>query len=227
MILTLENVLSADQLQSCQTLLADAEWVDGRVTAGDQSGQAKNNLQLPEAAPLAQALGRLVSQALAIHPRFLSAALPLRLYPPLFNRYDVGMGFGAHIDNAIRTSPITGERYRTDLSCTLFLTPPEDYDGGELVIEGGDTPRRIKLAAGAMALYPSGAVHRVEPVTRGARWASFFWVQSMVQDPTRRAVLYDLDQAIIAARADLTDRHPAAIALVGVYHNLIRQWAEA
>jgi len=226
MILHIPRLLTAERVRHCNTVLGQAAWVDGRVTAGEQSGQAKNNLQVPEEAPEARALGDLVLKALAASPRFMSAALPLRVYPPLFNRYGEGMEFGAHIDNAIRTSPVTGGRYRTDLSCTLFLTEPDQYDGGELVIEGGHAPSRVKLAAGDMILYPASTVHRVESVTRGERWASFFWVQSMVEDPTRRGILYDLDQAIIGARGDLTDSHPAAVSLVGVYHNLIRLWAQ-
>ena len=156
----------------------------------------------------------------------MSAALPLKVFPPLFNRYGPGMGFGDHIDNAVRISPVTGARYRTDLSCTLFLAEPDEYDGGELVIEGGLSPERIKLPAGDAILYPATSVHRVEPVTRGERLAAFFWVQSMVADPARRALLHDLDRAIAAARADLGDTHSAAVALVGAYHNLIRMWAE-
>jgi PKHD-type hydroxylase len=224
MMLRIQNVLGADQVRHCREVLAKAAWVDGRVTAGDQSGLAKNNRQLPEDAPEAGALGDMVLKALAANPRFMSAALPLRVYPPLFNRYGEGMGFGAHIDNAIRISPVTGGRYRTDLSCTLFLTDPDQYDGGELVIEGGPEP--VKLPAGDMVLYPATTVHRVEPITRGERWAAFFWVQSMVADQGRRALLHDLDRSIIAARTDLGDDHAAAVSLVGVYHNLLRMWSK-
>jgi PKHD-type hydroxylase len=226
MMLHIRRVLTPDQVRRCREVLRDGDWVDGRVTAGDQSGLAKHNLQLPEDAPEAQALGEAVLKALAGNAQFMSAALPLKVYPPLFNRYSEGMGFGDHIDNAIRISPVTGARYRTDLSCTLFLSDPEDYDGGELLFEDGVCARPIKLPAGDMILYPATTVHRVSPVTLGERWASFFWVQSMVAEGGKRALLYDLDQAVIAARSDLGDDHPAAIAMVGVYHNLIRMWSQ-
>ena len=226
MLIHIPRVLTPDQVRQCREALAEAAWVDGRVTAGEQSGRAKHNLQLPEDAPEAKVLGEMVLKALAASDRFMSAALPLKVYPPLFNRYGEGMGFGDHIDNAIRISPVTGARYRTDLSCTLFLSDPADYDGGELMFEDGVAARSIKLPAGDMILYPANTVHRVAPITRGERWASFFWVQSMVEDPTRRGILYDLDQAIIGARSDLTDSHPAAVSLVGVYHNLVRLWAQ-
>ncbi|HEX4198175.1 MAG TPA: Fe2+-dependent dioxygenase [Caulobacteraceae bacterium] len=224
MILHIQNVLNPEQVRRCREVLAKAAWVDGRVTAGEQSGLAKTNLQVPEDAPEARALGDVVLKALAGDPQFMSAALPLRVYPPLFNRYGEGMGFGAHVDNAIRISPVTGGRYRTDLSCTLFLTDPDRYGGGELVIEGGAEP--VKLPAGDMILYPATSVHRVEPITRGERLASFFWVQSMVADPGRRALLHDLDRSISAARADLGDDHAAAVSLVGAYHNLLRMWSQ-
>jgi PKHD-type hydroxylase len=225
-MLHIPQVLTRDEVDHCVDVLRKAAWVDGRVTAGDQSGAAKRNLQISEDAAEAAALGDIVIKALARRPRFMSAALPLRVYPPLFNRYAEGMGFGDHIDNAVRISPVSGARYRTDLSCTLFLTDPDRYDGGELVIEGGVATGGVKLPAGDMVLYPATSVHRVEPVTRGERWASFFWVHSMVADQGQRDVLYDLDQAVIAARGDLGDDHPAAVAMVGVYHNLVRMWAQ-
>jgi PKHD-type hydroxylase len=226
MLLHIPRLLAPDQVAQCRETLAGAAWTDGRETAGAQSSLAKHNLQLPEDAPEATALGDLVLAALAANPAFMSAALPLKVFPPLFNRYAAGMGFGDHIDNAVRVSPVTGARYRTDLSCTLFLAEPDAYEGGELVIEGGLAPDRIKLPAGDAILYQATSVHRVEPVTRGERLAAFFWVQSMVADPARRALLHDLDRAIAAARADLGDTHAAAVALVGAYHNLIRMWAE-
>jgi PKHD-type hydroxylase len=226
MMLHIPRVLNGEQVRRCHEILRTTAWVDGRVTAGDQSGRTKHNLQVPEDSPEARAPGDIVIKALGDSPLFMSAALPLKVYPPLFNRYVPGMGFGAHIDNAIRISPVTGARYRTDLSCTLFLTDPEDYDGGELVIEDGYAPRSVKLPAGDMILYPATTIHRVNPISRGERWASFFWVQSMVEDGARRSVLHDLDQAIIAARRDLGDDHPAAVSLVGVYHNLIRMWSQ-
>ncbi|MGH6972310.1 MAG: Fe2+-dependent dioxygenase [Caulobacteraceae bacterium] len=206
--------------------LAEVPWLDGRVTAGDQSALAKRNLQAPEDHPVTARLGQAILEALAANPAFVSAALPRRVFPPLFNRYGPGMGFGDHIDNAIRASKTAGGRYRADLSCTLFLSDPDAYDGGELVIEDGLGGRRVKLPAGDAALYPAGTVHRVEPVTRGERFASFFWVQSMAANPAERALLHDLDRAIAGARADLGDAHPASVALVGAYHNLVRMWCE-
>jgi len=224
-MLHIPKLLTPEQVRHCRDVLGTAAWIDGRVTAGEQSGRAKHNLQVPEDAPEAKALGEVVLAALAGNPYFMSAALPLRVFPPLFNRYGEGMGFGAHIDNAIRVSPITGGRYRTDLSCTIFLTDPDRYGGGELVIEDGLSPRRVKLPAGDMILYPATAVHRVEPVTRGERLASFFWVQSMVADAGQRELLHGLDQAITSVRGDLGDENPAAVSLVGVYHNLVRRWS--
>jgi PKHD-type hydroxylase len=227
MLLRIPDLLSPDQVAYCRETLAGAAWADGRATAGAQSSLAKHNLQLPEDAPQANALGKLILAALAANATFMSAALPLKVFPPLFNRYGAGMGFGDHIDNAVRTSAATGARYRTDLSCTIFLSEPAEYDGGELAIEaGGLAPARVKLGAGDAILYPASTAHRVEPVARGERWAAFFWVQSMVADGGRRALLHELDGAIAAARADLGDAHAAAVSLVGVYHNLVRMWAE-
>ena len=224
-MLHIHNVLSAEQVSHFNQVLGQGQWVDGRVTSGGQAGRAKHNLQIAEDAAEAKALGEIILKALGANPHFMSAALPLRVYPPLFNRYAEGMTFGAHVDNAIRISPVTGGRYRTDLSCTLFLTDPDAYEGGELVIEDGFSPRRIKLPAGDLLLYPATSVHRVEPVTRGERWASFFWVQSMVERADRRQLLYELDQATMTARSGLGDDHPSAVSLVGVYHNLIRMWS--
>jgi PKHD-type hydroxylase len=224
-MLHIPNVLTPAQVARFRDVLAGAAWADGRETAGDQSRRAKNNLQLSERSPEATELGEAVLKALAANPTFVSAALPLKVFPPLFNRYRPGMAFGAHIDNAVRVSA-SGVRYRTDLSATLFLTEPDDYQGGELVIEDGYEPRRVKLPAGDLILYPASTVHRVEPVTAGERWASFFWVQSMVADDSQRALLHDLDRAIAAARGDLGDDHPASISLVGAYHNLVRMWCE-
>jgi PKHD-type hydroxylase len=225
-MLRIPAVLTPDEVRHCREVLAAAAWIDGGVTAGPQSARAKRNLQLSETCDEARALGDLVLRALAASPLFMSAALPLKVFPPLFNLYREGMGFGDHIDNAVRVSAATGGRYRTDQSCTLFLSEPQTYDGGELVVDDGLAPSRVKLAAGDMVLYPAGALHRVEPVTRGERWASFFWVQSMVADPSQRRLLHDLDQAIAAARQDLGDDHGAAIALTGAYHNLVRMWAQ-
>ena len=226
MILHIPQVLVREQVQACRTALEAADWVDGRVTAGEQSGLAKRNLQLAEDAPEARRLGELVLKALGANPLFMSAALPRKVYPPLFNRYRQGMGFGDHIDNAIRVSPVTGARYRTDLSATLFLSDPGEYDGGELTIEDGSAPRRVKLAAGDLALYAATTVHRVEPITRGERLACFFWVESMVGDEVQRALLHRLDRAIASIRTDVGDAHPGAIALTGAYHNLVRMWAQ-
>jgi PKHD-type hydroxylase len=225
-MLHLTGVLTPEQVAHCHAVLSAAEWVDGGVTAGEQSGRAKHNLQVPEDSPAARDLGDFVLKALAANPYFMSAALPLRVYPPLFNRYAGGMSFGLHIDNAVRHSPLTGVRYRTDLSCTLFLSDPDQYDGGELVVGDGYAPQRAKLPAGDMLLYSAGAVHHVEPVTRGERWASFFWVHSMVADAGQRSLLYDLDRAITLARGELGDDHSAAVALVAVYHNLVRAWSQ-
>jgi PKHD-type hydroxylase len=227
MILTLPQVLSAAEVADCRGRLDAAAWVDGKVTAGAQSARAKVNLQLSETAPEARALGDLILERLGRNPAFISAALPARVFPPLFNRYEVGMGFGDHIDNAIRFGGEHRQRYRTDLSCTLFLSEPEDYDGGELVISGPIGAQAFKLAAGDMVLYPASTVHRVSPVTRGARWASFFWIQSMIRADAQRDLLWELDQSIIDARARLGDDDETAIRLTGTYHNLLRIWAEA
>jgi PKHD-type hydroxylase len=225
MILHIPRVLTAEQVRHCRDVFGKSAWIDGRATAGDQTTHVKRNLQIAEDAAEARALGEMILEALAANAAFISAALPLRVYPPMFNRYGEGMGFGDHIDGAVRTSPVTGARYRTDLSCTLFLSDPDQYAGGELVVDGGLASTGVKLPAGDMILYPATTVHRVEPVTRGERWAAFFWVHSMAPDQTQRDLLYSLDQAIIAARADLGDVHPAAVSLVGVYHNLVRMWS--
>ncbi len=226
MMLVIPKVLSAAEVGHVRDVLSTAQWTDGAVTAGVQSARAKTNLQLPEEAGAAAVLGAMVLDALARNAAFMSAALPLRVYPPMFNRYEAGMGFADHIDNAVRQSRLTGMRYRTDLSCTLFLSDPDDYDGGELVVEGHEPQARVKLPAGDLLLYSASTVHRVETVTRGERWASFFWVQSMIRDPTRRTLLHDLDRAIVSARAELGDTHPASVSLTGAYHNLIRMWAQ-
>ncbi|HTX49699.1 MAG TPA: Fe2+-dependent dioxygenase [Caulobacteraceae bacterium] len=219
-------VLSAAELARGRAVLAAATWEDGRATAGPQSALAKRNLQLPEGSAAGVELGQLVLDALRRHSGFIAAALPLRVFPPLFNRYDAGMGFDAHIDNAIRFAT-NGARYRTDIACTLFLSDPADYDGGELVIEGAFGEQRVKAPAGDAVVYPASSVHRIEPVTRGSRLAAFFWVQSMVRDDGRRALLHGLDRDIATARAELGDAHRAVVGLTGAYHNLIRMWAEA
>jgi PKHD-type hydroxylase len=225
-MLIIPGVLDETRLRRIRDALAAAPWADGAATAGVQSAAAKHNLQLPEDGETARALGGLILDALSRSAVFMSAALPLRVFPPLFNRYGPGMGFGDHIDNAIRRSRVTGLTYRTDLSGTLFLTDPGDYDGGELVADDGGRLIPVKLAAGDLALYPSSTVHRVETVTRGERLASFFWVQSMVPDRAQRTLLHELDKAIISARAGLGEDHPASVSLTGTYHNLIRMWSQ-
>jgi PKHD-type hydroxylase len=225
MLLTLEGVLSADQVALCRERLATADWVDGRVTAGRQSARVKDNEQLPEGHPVARELGDLTLSALQGNGLFVSAALPLRVFPPLFNRYQGGHSFGNHVDNAIRQITGTPLRIRTDLSATLFLAQPDEYDGGELVVEDTYGVHSVKLPAGSLILYPSTSLHHVRPVTRGARVASFFWIQSMVRDDGTRSLLFDLDMAIQRLTADVPD-HPSVVQLTSVYHNLLRRWAE-
>jgi PKHD-type hydroxylase len=226
MLVKIDNVLTKEEVAHCRSVLEGTQWVDGRVTAGAQSALAKHNLQVPESAPQARALGETVLRALGTNAAFNSAAVPFRVFPPLFNRYDVGMKFDAHVDNAIRFISGPNIRVRTDLSATLFLTDPQDYDGGELVIQAAYGEQSVKFAAGDLVLYPASSLHRVEPVTRGSRWASFFWIQSMVKDDGARGMLYQLDQAIIETRTELGDKHEAVLGLTAVYHNLLRRWAE-
>ncbi|HOZ27005.1 MAG TPA: Fe2+-dependent dioxygenase [Hyphomonadaceae bacterium] len=226
MLVKVEAVLTKAEVAQCRSVLENTPWVDGKITAGAQSALAKHNLQVPEDAPQARALGETVLRALGRSQGFNSAAVPFRVFPPLFNRYDVGMKFGAHVDNAIRFIAGPNIRVRTDLSATLFLSEPEDYDGGELVIEDTYGTQSVKFAAGDMVLYPATSLHRVEEITRGSRWASFFWIQSMVKDDGGRTLLYQLDQSIIKTRAELGDKHEAVLGLTAVYHNLLRKWAE-
>ena len=224
MLVHIPQVLSADQVARCRTIMDQAAWTDGRVTAGFQSAQVKKNLQLPEDAPEAQELGGMVMLALKRSPLFLSAALPHTVFPPLFNRYDAGMTFGAHIDNAIRQS-LDGQRIRTDISATLFLSGPDEYDGGELTVEDTYGSHAVKLPAGDLVIYPADSLHNVTPITRGSRVASFFWIQSLIRDRTRRALLFDLDTSIRHLTRDVPG-HDALVSLTGTYHNLLRQWAE-
>jgi PKHD-type hydroxylase len=217
------QVLTAQEVAHCRAVLDRAQWVDGKVTAGHQSARAKNNLQIPESAPEARQLGAMILRALERNPLFMSAVLPDRVFPPLFNRYDAGMHFHAHIDNAVRQIPGSDLRVRTDVSATLFLSDPADYDGGELVIEDNFGTHRVKLPAGDMVVYPSSSLHRVEPITRGSRWASFFWIQSMVRDDAARTLLFDLDSAIQNVAGTMPD-HGAVVQLTNVYHNLLRRW---
>ena len=225
MLLKIPNVLTKEQVAQCRATIDAAEWVDGKVTAGAQSGQVKHNMQLPERSPAAREAGTLIQDALSANTLFFSAALPLKVFPPLFNRYAGGQTFGNHVDNAVRHLRGTAFRIRSDLSCTLFLTEPEDYDGGELVIDDTFGEHRAKLAAGDMVLYPASSVHRVEPVTAGSRVASFFWIESMVRDDAQRRVLFELDTSIIELRAGTGDTEPV-VRLTGCYHNLLRMWAD-
>ena len=227
MILTIPKVFPRPQVAAIRARLDAADWTDGRVTAGHQSAQTKNNSQIPETHPTAIEIGELILAALGQNPLFRSAALPLKVFPPLFNRYAGGQTFGTHVDNSLRTHGPSGGRIRTDLSCTLFFSDPEEYDGGELVIEDTYGSKSVKLPAGDMILYPATSLHHVTPVTRGARVSSFFWLQSTIRQDAHRTLLFDLDTAIqrIAASPDpLTQQ--STVQLTGVYHNLIRQWAE-
>lgn len=225
MLLQVPGVLTTQELAQAQRLLASAEWIDGRATAGHQSAQVKHNRQLAESSPVAQELGKLVIGAVSRNPLFISAALPNRIFPPLFNCYEVGDGFGTHVDNAIRAVGTSGARIRTDVSATLFLSEPSDYDGGELVVEDTYGTHSVKLPAGSMVLYPASSLHHVQPISRGRRIASFFWIQSMVRDDGQRALMFDLDNAIRRLGADHPS-HPSVVQLTGVYHNLLRSWAE-
>jgi PKHD-type hydroxylase len=225
MLLQIPDVLTAEQVASCRELLDAAEWVDGRVTAGHQSGRAKDNLQLPEDHEHARKIGDTIMAALERNPLFMAAALPLKVFPPLFNRYQDGGSFGNHVDNAIRQVTGTPHRVRTDLAATLFFTNPDEYDGGELVIEDTYGLHSVKLAAGSMVLYPASSVHHVRPVTRGARLASFFWIQSMVRDDGERSLLFDLDVAIQRLAGETPD-HASVVELTSLYHNLLRRWAD-
>ncbi|WP_395674374.1 Fe2+-dependent dioxygenase [Phenylobacterium sp.] len=226
MLLHVPAVLTPSEVAEVRALIDAAEWVDGNVTSGPQSALAKVNLQLPEASPAALEAGAKVREALARSPLFMSAALPHTVFPPLFNRYRGGHTFGDHVDNAIRFQRDSGVRIRTDLSATLFLAEPDSYDGGELVIEDTFGVHEVKLPAGHMILYPASSLHRVEPVTRGERVGSFFWIQSLVREDARRTLLFDMDLAIQKLAQDAGQDSPAIVALTGSYHNLLRMWAE-
>jgi PKHD-type hydroxylase len=229
MLLNVPDVLTQDQVAQARKILDAAEWVDGKVTAGHQSAKAKDNMQIPEGHPAARQLGEMILGALGKNPLFLSAALPLRIFPPLFNRYTGGQSFGTHVDNSIRQINGTPHRIRTDLSATLFFAGPDEYDGGELCVEDTYGTKSVKLPAGSMILYPATSLHHVRPVTRGARICSFFWLQSMVRDDMQRSLLFDLDLAIQRLNRELPVHSgvaQTAVQLTGVYHNLLRQWAE-
>ena len=226
MMVHIPDVLTAIELAECRSILEAAAWVDGKATAGEQAAKAKFNLQIPDASPAAIQAGDIVLRALGRNPLFNSATLPFRVLPPMFNRYDAGMKFDAHVDGAIRTVPGAGIRMRADVSSTLFLTSPEDYDGGELVIEDTYGSHSVKLLAGHVIVYPATSLHNVTPITRGSRWSSFFWTQSRVKDDGQRTMLYDLDMAIVEVRQRLGDGERASVALTSHYHNLLRRWAE-
>jgi len=226
MMLRVADVLTKQQVARCRQVIDAAPWIDGAVTAGRQSALVKHNMQLPEGSPAAVEMGNMILDALARTPMFLSAALPLKIFPPLFNRYQGGEHFGTHVDNAIRNVAGTPHRVRTDLSATLFLCEPEDYEGGELVVEDAYGVQEVKLPAGDMVLYPATSLHHVRPVTRGARVCSFFWMQSMVRDDGQRTLLFDLDSAIQDLTRESGIDHPVTVRLAGIYHNLLRRWAD-
>lgn len=224
MLIHVHDVLNAAELRRARELLAGAPWTDGRVTAGQQAAAVKNNEQVPVDSEAAQALRELVLRALEKNVLFFSAALPRQVFPPMFNRYSGATNtYGNHVDAAIRYAA-TG-RVRTDISCTLFFSDPSEYDGGELVVEDTFGDKRVKLPAGHMVLYPGTSVHRVEPVTRGARLASFFWVESMVRSDEQRRLLFEMDRHLIHLRDTVGDGHAGVVGLTGLYHNLLRQWA--
>ncbi len=227
MLLHIPQVLTREQVAECRRLLdaADAGWIDGHASVGPQGTQVKRNRQLPEGSELANRLGRLILQALESNPLFFSAALPLRILPPFFNAYEGGEHYGLHVDGSVRTSPQTSQRLRTDVSSTLFLCDPDEYDGGDLVVVDTYGTHEVRLPAGDLILYPATSLHRIEPVTRGTRLAAFFWTQSMVRDDWRRSLLFELDQNILKLRQRIGDCEEV-VGLTGHYHNLLRQWAE-
>ena len=225
MLLQIPEVLSAEQVDACREVLEKSDWIDGRVTAGHQSARTKDNQQLPEDHEHAKKLQNTILYALENNALFMSAALPLKVFPPLFNRYQNGQSFGNHVDNAIRQVKDTPHRVRTDLSATLFFTNPDEYEGGELVVEDTYGVHSVKLPAGHVILYPASSLHHVRHVTRGARIASFFWIQSMVRDDGERTILFDLDVAIQRLTSDVPD-HPSIVELTSLYHNLLRRWAD-
>lgn len=225
MVIQIPDVLTVEQIAQCRQMLDEAGWVDGKTTAGHQSGRAKDNMQLPENHPFAEKMGDMILAALENNALFTAAALPLKVFPPLFNRYRGGQSFGVHVDNSIRQVSGTGHRVRTDLSATLFLSAPNEYEGGELLIDDNYGVQQIKLPAGSMILYPASSLHQVTPVTKGARLASFFWIQSMIRDDGHRTLLFDLDSAIQKVNQSLPN-HASAVQLTGIYHNLLRRWAD-
>lgn len=227
MLLHIPDILSREEVAHCREVLEASDWVDGRITAGDQAVSVKNNLQIAVESGASRELGEVILRALGRSPAFNSAALPLRVLPPMFNRYDKDMTYGYHVDNSIRAIPGTGGmRMRADVSTTIFLNEPDDYEGGELIIEDTYGMKPVKLPAGSAVVYPSSSLHKVSPVTRGIRWASFFFTQSLVKDDGLRAMLYDLDVAIIELRQQMGDQNQSVLTLVNHYHNLLRRWAE-
>lgn len=226
MLIAIPDLIDAAGVAAIRALIDNAEWVDGNVTSGPQSALAKRNLQLPEEAQAAKQAGQMVLDALGRSPLFIAAALPLKIFPPLFNSYAGGQAFGVHVDNAVRIQAGTGFRVRSDLSITVFLEQPDAYDGGELTIETNFGVQSVKLPAGHAVLYPSSSLHRVEPVTRGRRVASFFWLQSMIRDDAARQILFDLDRSVQELGGTLGQQHGEVICLTGIYHNLLRRWAE-
>ena len=226
MLTVIPDLLDGTNVGRVRALIESAQWVDGNVTSGHQSALAKRNMQLPEDTPEAQQAGEIILDALGRSPLFIAAALPLKIFPPLFNSYEGGQAFGVHVDNAVRVQASTGFRVRSDLSITVFLEDPQSYDGGELTVETNFGVQQVKLPAGHAVIYPSSSLHRVEPVTRGRRTASFFWLQSMVRDDAARQMMFDLDSSIQALATDLGHDNAQVIRLTGVYHNLLRRWAD-
>ncbi|ENU18312.1 PKHD-type hydroxylase [Acinetobacter bohemicus ANC 3994] len=226
MIHHIPNVLSKEQVAEFRQMMETANWVGGKVTAGTLSASVKQNQQLSEQDPLTHHLSELVIQAIWKHPVFQAAALPCQIIPPLFNRYDKHESFGFHVDNSIRLIRGTAQQMRTDLSCTLFLSEPEEYEGGDLVIEDTYGYHEVKLPAGDVVLYPATSLHEVSSIIRGTRFASFFWVQSMIRDDAERHMLFNLDQSIQSLRMQLGDQHEEVVKLTNLYHNLMRKWAE-
>lgn len=226
MLIAIPDLIDAAGVAAIRALIDEAQWVDGNVTSGPQSALAKRNLQLPEDSTAARQAGQMILDALGQSPLFIAAALPLKIFPPLFNSYAGGQAFGVHVDNAVRIQAGTGFRVRSDLSITVFLEDPDAYDGGELTIETNFGVQSVKLPAGHAVLYPSSSLHRVEPVTRGRRVASFFWLQSMIRDDAARQMLFDLDRSVQELGGTLGQDHGEVIRLTGLYHNLLRRWAE-
>ncbi|MDH7793958.1 MULTISPECIES: Fe2+-dependent dioxygenase [unclassified Beijerinckia] len=226
MLICVPDVLTKEEVADFRRIMDATDWEDGRSTAGSISALVKDNTQLPPDSEISRALGERIITALTRSPLFISASIPQRIFPPLFNRYGIGNKFGLHVDNAVRGDKLTGLRIRTDLSVTLFLSEPDEYDGGELIVEDQYGSHEVKLAAGSLVLYPASSLHMVTPITRGVRVASFFWLQSMVREDHQRTLIFDLDQTIQALATRLEPGDAEVVRLTGIYHNLIRQWAQ-